>query len=163
MKGSGASVAFPGTDKSWSNQFNHSSQDMTARFSIHASLHPEKVGTGKAYNVCDEETPTSWSKLWPTICAYFDLKGIGPAPNAPEPDTFMQEQQSQWKHLIKSRDLRDVGAGKQGFWKMLMSDLDFDRSVDISLSRDVGFHDKIQDGRAFAMAFDRFRQASIIP
>jgi hypothetical protein len=44
MHGEGADAVFPGTMESWFTESNDSSQDIIARFAIHASLHPKSAG-----------------------------------------------------------------------------------------------------------------------
>ena len=52
-KGKGAEIAFPGSDLVWKALHSDTSQDVLARFHIHASLNPEKLSQ-KAFNIADE-------------------------------------------------------------------------------------------------------------
>ncbi|GAQ08539.1 hypothetical protein ALT_5860 [Aspergillus lentulus] len=58
MHGEGADAVFSGTMKSWVIKSNDSSQDIIARFAIHARLHPEVSG-GESFNTADNCLPSS--------------------------------------------------------------------------------------------------------
>ena len=77
VEGKGATVPFPGPEYSWKLLNHDTSQDILARFAIHASLHPEET-TGQHYNIANNPTPGSWETKWPLVTEYFGLKGVGP-------------------------------------------------------------------------------------
>lgn len=89
----GVECAFPGTEQSWKILSNDSSQDIVAKFSIHAALNPETCGQGQAFNMADNKTPSSRSVKWPIICHFFGLKGT-PPPNGgsgPQPGQYLSD------------------------------------------------------------------------
>jgi hypothetical protein len=96
VEGEGAKCTFPGTDKSWVNRYNESPQDMVARFSIFASLDPEKTA-GRAFNVGGQED--TWKGKWPVICDYFGLKGTGPEEGSPQPGAYIASHRKQWDEM----------------------------------------------------------------
>lgn len=53
VHGKGSKAPFPGTEKSWKCKHTDSSQDMIAKFEIHAALNTEKCGGGESFNIAD--------------------------------------------------------------------------------------------------------------
>lgn len=170
LDGEGAEVVFPGTMKSWAIKCNDSSQDIIARFSIHASLHPEVCG-GERFNAADNSCPSSWSIKWPIICEYFGLRGVAPVNGSgPDPAQFLNKNQESWFGLEKKYGLQTgrVGGNKrsfEGFPNFIMSMFDFDRQLDMTKMHRAWGEKKeeatVQD--TWYTAFDRFRKARIIP
>lgn len=103
IEGEGATCEFPGTEESWEILSNDSSQDIIARFCIHAALNPKTCGQGQAFNVADNSQPSSWSKKWPVICEFFGLKGATPPAggSGPQPGQYLADHISQWKAIEK--------------------------------------------------------------
>lgn len=167
VNGAGAEVPFPGNDKSWKILSNDSSQDIVARFSIYAALHPEVAGGGKAFNVVDRSQPSSWSIKWPIICSFFGLKGMGPQSDAPQPSAYIQQHREKWVELAKVHQLRleslDNDLANPGFQKYIMSLFTFDRIMCLDEMRATGFKEELDEETAWFYAFRRFRDAKIIP
>ena len=107
VEGKGAEVPFPGTEQSYKILCNDSSQDIIAKFSIYASLHPETCGNGQAFNTADNAKASSWSVKWPVICEYFGLKGVGPPPggSGPQPGDYIADHLAEWRELEKKHNL----------------------------------------------------------
>jgi len=166
--GEGSSVVFPGTTASWSIKSNDSSQDILARFSIYASLHPE-VSTGESFNVADAAQPSSWSIKWPIICEYFGLKGVAPTEGpGPDPAEFLAAHRDRWLKVEKKYNLRSGrvgGKGFSGYPHFIMSLFNFDRQLDLSKAHQAWGSATEETGTegAWYTAFDRFRSAGIIP
>ncbi|OGM50573.1 hypothetical protein ABOM_000564 [Aspergillus bombycis] len=169
IHGEGAEVVFPGT-KSWTIQSNDSSQDIIARFAIHASLHPE-MSAGQSFNIADNVQPTSWSVKWPIICHYFGLKGVAPI-NGPGPDpaAFLHEHQDEWLAMEKECNLQTGHVLGNNISipyapHFLVSSFDFDRPLDLTKAHQTwGDAKEERDVQgAWYTAFDRFRKARIIP
>jgi hypothetical protein len=170
INGKGAEVQFPGTDLSWKALSNDSSQDIVAKTAIYASLHPEKSG-GKRFNAADNSQPSSWSKKWPIICEYFGLKGVGPPPDfsGPQPTQYLTDHVSEWKEVEKKHGLVSGRVGNDrsygGFPYFIMTMFNFDRHLDMSIVHEMmgDAKEEIDTKTAWYTAFDRFRQAKIIP
>jgi hypothetical protein len=171
ITGPGAPCPFPGTSKSYTILSNDSSQDMVAKFSIHASLHPAHTSE-RSFNVADSSTPSSWSKRWPVICSWFGLKGVGPPEDgspAPQPGAYINEHRAEWKALAAKHGLKggvmdvELGEGKGGYQYFIMTLFDFDRHLDLGRMREVGFEDSVEGDASWAVAFERFRKGKAIP
>ncbi|KAL3469640.1 hypothetical protein BJX99DRAFT_268081 [Aspergillus californicus] len=167
--GENAEVVFPGTAKSWVIKSQDSSQDIIARFSIHASLHPETTA-GQRYNIADHAQWTSWSVKWPIICAYFGLRGVAPTPSSgPDPSEYMYEHKEEWFALEKKYGLKGGRLGNERSLtfvsKFLMGQFDFDRHLDLSKLHGAWGEAKeeIDIKGCWYTVFDRFRAANIIP
>lgn len=171
LNGDGAEVPFPGTDISWKCLSQDSSQDIIARFSIWASLHPETCGNGVAFNVEDAAQPTSWSTKWNTICEYFGLMGTPPPADgsAPQPAQYVIDHAKQWKDLEQENGLQTGRVGNDRSFALFpygaMTALNFDRQVDMSKTHKA-WGEKVEEldsKTSWCTAFDRFRKAKIIP
>ena len=164
VEGAGASCPFPGSSKSWKALYNESPQDMVARFSIHASLHPDQTA-GRSFNCAGEET--SWSHKWPIICTYFDLKSQAPVEGSLRPADYIKEHRSQWDEMAAADGLEngfvDNNVSHPIFQYFIMTLLDFDRHMDMSAMRSTGYGEMIDTKQCWTLAFDRMRHAKIIP
>ncbi|KAK0938556.1 hypothetical protein LTR29_009870 [Friedmanniomyces endolithicus] len=173
IEGEGAEVSFPGTEKSWKILSNDSSQDIVARFCIHAALHPETCGQGQAFNVGDNSQPSSWSKKWPIICEFFGLKGVAPPAggSGPRPPQYLFDHLEQWRGIEKKCGLVTGRVGNDrsmaGFDYFIMTMFDFDRQLDLSKEikawNEGGKAEEVDSKTAWWTAFERFREAKIIP
>lgn len=170
INGPGAEVAFPGTEVSWRNLSNDSSQDVCAKVAIVASLHPEK-SSEQRYNAADNARPSTWSAKWPIICDYFGLKGTPPPPggSGPEPAAYLAEHGEEWKVLERKHGLVTgrVGNGRSygGFPYFIMTMLSFDRQMDLTKCHEMmgDLAENVDTKTAWYTAFDRFKKAKIIP
>lgn len=173
VEGDGAEVPFPGNEKSWKILSNDSSQDIIARFCIHAALHAETCGQGQAFNVADNSTPSSWSQKWPVICDFFGLKGVPPPKGGagPQPPQYVFEHIQQWKEMERKYSLAGGRVGNDrslaGFDYFIMTMFDFDRQLDMSKGLKAwnqgGKAEEVDTKTAWWTAFERFREAKIIP
>ena len=174
IEGEGAECAFPGTETSWKNLSNDSSQDIIARFSIHCALNPGPCGQGQAFNVADHSKPTSWSLKWPVLCEFFGLKGTPPPAggSGPAPGQYLSEHLEEWKELEQKHGLATGRVGNDRslaiFQFFIMTLLSFDRQLDLSASHKAwnsggGKAEEVDIQAAWWTAFKRFRQAKIIP
>jgi len=170
LNGEGAEVPFPGTTQSYKILHNDSSQDMIAKFSIYAALHPE-LGEGEAYNTCGSGKAHSWSEKWPLICAYFGLKGVDPPKegNGPQPFDYVMDHKKEWDEMAKEKGLKAGSVGNDrsygGFPYFIMTMFNFDRHQDMSKTLKA-WGSKAEEAdvkQSWYPVFDRFRQAKIIP
>ncbi|KAK3116446.1 hypothetical protein LTR53_003172 [Teratosphaeriaceae sp. CCFEE 6253] len=173
VEGEGAEVAFPGNGKSWVVESNDSSQDVIARFCIHAALHPRECGRGQAFNVADHREPSSWEAKWPVICEFFGLKGVGPPEGGagPQPLAYLADHIEEWKGMEKRYGLVGGRVGNErslaGFDYFIMTLFDFDRPLDLGrmleMWGEAGKGEEVEGKAAWWTAFGRFRDAGIIP
>jgi hypothetical protein len=77
LYGEGATIAFPGTKKSWKNQHTDTCSDILAKQEIYLALHSDKYASGSTFNSSDGEVAT-WEAKWPQLCQYFGLVGGRP-------------------------------------------------------------------------------------
>ena len=167
INGKGSTIPFPGNEKSWAILSNDSSQDIVARFSIYAALRPKQTGQGRAFNVVDRAKPSSWSTKWPIICSYFGLTGVGPTPNSPQSGPYIEQHRDKWVALAQTHQLRiqflDDELANPKFQFYIMSLFTFDRVMAVDAMRGAGFDEEIDEKQSWYCAFDRFRQAKLIP
>lgn len=168
VEGRGQNCPFPGSWETWTTRSNDSSQDIVAKFSIWASLHPERTG-GESFNVADSDTPGAWAQRWPVICEYFGLKGTPPVENYVQPLYYLKSNMSAWNQLVTKNKLRkdilrnELSEGKGHYQQHIMSELCFDRTLDLAKSRSAGFHETSDLRQTWWTTFDRLRQNNAIP
>ncbi|KAF6241297.1 hypothetical protein HO173_000007 [Letharia columbiana] len=163
LEGTGTEVVFPGDEKAFKALHTDTSQDVLAQFHIYASLHPEAVSR-KAFNIADGEVVT-WEQVWPSICHWFGLKGVGPDPSKKTGAEWVQDRKGQWGKWVKENGLK-VGALEATSWDFMsaiMGAITFDRQYDLSACRAVGFQEKMETVEGYTRAFERMRVAKIIP
>ena len=164
VEGKGAKVHFPGTLSAYDSLFNEASADIIAKFSIWASLHPEKCGGGQLFNIADQDRPSRMSERWPAIANYFGLVGVGPLVD------------DDGKHLLKpgayiethQRVLDEWGGQSSRVFMVEALDgygyhFDFDRHLKLEKVRQVGFGERVEPNGSWFRAFDRLKAAGMIP
>ncbi|KAK1817958.1 hypothetical protein LTR12_007592 [Friedmanniomyces endolithicus] len=174
VEGKNAACPFPGSAKSWQAKSNDSCSDMIARQSLHLSLNLPAEMKGQGFNVADAKTPETWRSKWPLLCAYFGLKGTGPAEEgekAVEIRRYINEHLDAWKELEWRYGLKkgvaDSDLTFQGFEHFLMTQFDFDRQYDMtrtySTPKDKPFTEERSVMEAWGVVFDRMREGKLIP
>jgi len=145
LEGRGSEVTFPGPLAAYRSLHTDTSQDILARFHVFASLCPDKTG-GMAFNVADGDVIT-WEDKWPSVCAYFGLKGVGPdeTHSRPTGTQWIKEHRADWDKWVAENDLRKgiMEATKWNFMESVMGKAVFDRHYDLSACREIGFNDKV--------------------
>lgn len=162
--GPNAKVPFPGTEASWTCKHTDTSQDILARFEIHAALNSDKCGGGRIFNVADGNVVT-WRDKWSGICSYFGLQGTGPEESYEALDQFAKRNAGTWDGIVKEKGLKGgrLEAYEWGFLDFVMAKFDFDRQYDLGASREVGFGEVVDTVEGYRIAFDRMRSAKVIP
>jgi hypothetical protein len=168
VEGKGAECVFPGDEMVWKNLHTDTSQDLLAKFHIFASLHPECTN-GAAFNIGDSEG-IRWKSVWPELCAYFGLQGVGPRDAATDKDKlvgleWILARKEKWGIWVEENGLND-GFIETASWDMfawLLQYIPFDRNLDLKLSKKIGFQERARTVDGYITAFERMREAKIIP
>lgn len=164
VKGAGAKIPFPGSAKSWKNKHTDTFQDILGRMNIYAAVNHDKCGNGGTFNCANGDLVT-WADKWSGICKAFDLEGTPPGTEPYSIEEFVQANQDQWEAVVKKHNLKK-GIMENFSWPFLyfvMTVFDFDRQYDINASRAVGFQEEVDTVKGFTTAFERMRDAKIIP
>ncbi|KAK5685398.1 hypothetical protein LTS10_003476 [Elasticomyces elasticus] len=163
---SSVEIPFPGTAETYTSLHSDVSQDVVARMHIFASLHADQTG-GEAFNIADADVSSSWKALWPGITSYFGLRGVEPSPDgrlAGEP--WVRSKSAKWEQWMQENKVKDKVLDRTcwGFMTTLANDYStFDRSFDLSKARSIGFDERADHVQSYHKAFDRMRDARIIP
>jgi hypothetical protein len=166
IEGKCARVRFPGNIMSWTARCRQSTQDTVAHLNIHASLQPAERVAGRGFNAADKLT--SWSSLWPQLCAYFGLEGTGPddAPDLPPTGTaWIRSHYSRWTEWESEHNLKP-GILETTSWEFMEINLTFtvfDRELDVQAARGLGFQEELDPMEGYRAAFERMRVARVIP
>lgn len=163
-EGEGSTVVFPGSDLAWNALHTDTSQDILARFHIYASMMPEAT-SGRAFNVVDGPA-TTWREVWPELCAYFGLRGVGPTASGEisSAQVWMEGHRADWAKWTSANKLKE-GALEGTSWKFMQDviGIPFRRDYDASASRSIGFEEMRAHAQGYYLAFDEMRRAKIIP
>ena len=166
VEGQGAQVPFPGTQGTWSALSSDSNQDTIARFCIYASLCPEVSG-GRAFNIADTVSPNSWSVRWPLLAKYFGLVGVGPSDNTLHPTEYVVEKRDALEEMCKRYVLKEdviVSSMRNPGARMnTLKYLAFDRTLDLTAARRLGFTEERSVETSWYSAFEKLKLARIIP
>jgi nucleoside-diphosphate-sugar epimerase len=167
IHGDGAKIPFPGNEIVWQSKRSDSSQDVIARFHIHAALNPDT--DGKAYNIADEDYVTWAGGLWKDVCAHFGLVGLAPGEGtddaSPKGVEWVMANQPRWGEFVEKNGLRS-GFLETATWETMAIVFGyslFDRQYDLSASRSTGFKDYAPAVKGYLATFDRMKEAKIIP
>ena len=162
VEGNGSEVPFPGNEAAYKELHMDTSQDILARFHIFASFHADAV-VGQAFNVADGDVVT-WEEIWPGVCSWFGLKGVGPNQSRSTGAQWVQEHKGQWNTWVKEHGLKEgaLEATSWDFMSLLMG-IPFDRHYDLSACRQVGFNETVSTVKGYTLAFERMKHAKIIP
>lgn len=162
--GKGAEVPFPGTEKGWMSTHNDTSQDLLAKMEIYAALNAERCGGGQAFNIADGKT-VRWAELWPGLCEYFGLVGVGPTDGEEGIVDFVKRNAGVWEGLVEREGLKGEAFGEQnwGLVHFMLVHFGFDREYDLSRAREVGFMEEIDTVEGYHVAWGRMKTAKILP
>jgi hypothetical protein len=167
VKGRNSKVPWPGTEKSYRVLSSQTNQDMVAKFSIWASLNPEIAGGGEAFNVIDRNTPSTWADRWSLICSLFGLEGVGVVEGSLKPSEFLSKHQADWETIVETHGLQkqslNNGITNPFFFDTILSLFDYDHQISAEKMYKAGFKTSIDERDSWSLAFDRFRQAKILP
>jgi hypothetical protein len=163
VNGAGAKIAFPGTQASWTNKHTDTSQDVLAKMNLYAAVNHDKCGNGETFN-CADGAVVTWADKWPGTCKHFGLEGTGPdSPYSIE--EFVKKHADTWHQLEEKQGLKKGIFDKLswGFVQAVVALRDFDCDYDLSKARSVGFEETVETVKSYTTAFERMREAKIIP
>ena len=166
IEGKGSQAIFPGPEAVYNALHSDTSQDISARLAIFSALHPNATA-GQRYNIADQDEGVSFATLWPEVCAYFGLKGLGPDETigGPKGAAWVLEHKSQWNAFETKHGLKQ-GIFESIPWPLLQASTKlvvFDRHYDLSKARALGFQEARPAIEGYKIAFQRLRTAKIIP
>ena len=164
INGEGAEVPFPGGTDAWEALHTDTSQDILARFHIHASLNPDATHE-RAFNVVDGKA-TNWKEVWPQICEYFGLRSQAPATSGEPFDVvkWMEDNRSRWSAFAAQHKLKEDAFEGTGFgFVKAVAGIPFRRDYNASASRSIGFSEERAHAEGYKLAFEEMKTARIIP
>lgn len=161
VEGEGVEVHFPGTEAAYDALFNESSSATVARAAIWASMNPEETNR-KMFNIGDQSRPSNMRERWPVIAGWFGLKGIAPAQH---PEKLLKPSEYIGKHKgdLRQRGFEGELALNAGWLDGYGFACDFDRHFSLQKVKNAGFDEEFDPNQSWLKAFDRFKQAGLIP
>ena len=162
--GRDAEVVFPGNEVVWGAKHTDTSQMILGKSHIYAALTGK--ASGRTVNVGDG-TSAYRDGLWVDICAWFGLRGTGPKEGVTDPQAWVLSQKSRWGTFEDENRLRagTVKRALSGFWfmNMVLLGAAIDRHYDLGLSIELGFPQSNDTAAGYHAAFERLREAKLIP
>ena len=166
VRGRGSTVTFPGNQAVWKALHSDSSQDVVAKFHIHAST-AAGLEKGGVFNIADEDSIT-WERLWPDVYDYFGLKGVGPAAEGDADQKlgldWVMSMKPEWPSWVERNGLKG-GALETASWDVMVMVFRFgffDRQYDLSAAKGTGFVNDSKTIEGYRAAFDRMKVAKMI-
>ena len=165
VRGQGAVVPYPGHKHGYHAKHGDTFQDILAKMEIHTALHPETCGNGQAFNITDAQKPVTWAEVWPKLCEHFGLVGSEPSEAPQDLGAFVKRHEDVWRAIAKKYGLNEELVAQQGWGhtQYMIVDFDFDRQMDLSKARSVGFEEEIDTAQGYLIAWERMRAAKILP
>jgi hypothetical protein len=165
IEGQGAEVSYPGNEKAYTALHTDCGQDILAHFTIFVSLQDPSKVSQEAFNVGDGAA-VSWEQVWPGICSYFGLTGVGPNLSGKATGVeWVMAHKNQWEEWTRKNGLR-AGFLEGTSWEFidfLLVQADRNRHFDLSKSGELGFKESVEAVKSYEIAFDRMREAKMIP
>jgi phage anti-repressor protein len=143
-----------------------SNQDIITQFCIYASLQSRGKVHTQTFNIGDYATPLSWEKRWPILASYFGLECVGPSDDSVTGPEYVESHQEEFQALCKERGLKEdimyTSIRNTGSRGSVMKLMDFDRNLDLSKARALGFEAELSTESSWYTAFDRMREAKLM-
>ncbi|KAL3417633.1 sirq protein [Phlyctema vagabunda] len=162
VEGKGTRVPYPGVQSAYASRYTEVSASTIARFVIWASLHPERTG-GQVFNIADQAKPSTMEDRWPALCRYFGVEGIGPSIDPANPSLVPGDYLQKHKNVLEERGIKGSQVFRSEFLDGYGYHFTFDRQLSLEKLRQVGFEEEIDPNIGWFKAFDRFREAGMIP
>lgn len=161
-EGTGARVAYPGTDVSYRAKFNGVSGRTLAREMIWAGMQPKETAGGQVFNVADSNTPSTMSELFPRLAAYFGLEAGGPPADIASiemPSAYVERH----GHVLDA-----MGVQRAAIWKAPWLDVygtmyTYDRHMSLDKVREAGFVEERDPLEGWLEVFDRMKAERMLP
>ena len=124
----------------------------------------KKVARNQAFNIANGEV-FRWNWLWPKLAAHLGVKAADYPGHAQPLEKQMAGMDPVWDKIVAKHGLEKNALGNVASW--WHSDADLGRTIenfnDMTKSRDMGFTEYQNSVRSFTDAFDRFREAKVLP
>lgn len=158
----GRPFVFPGSPQQYEAVVDITDGRIIAKHLAWASTKP--VARNNAFNIVNGEV-FRWSWLWPKLAAYWGLEA-GEYPGHAQPlEKQMAGMGKVWDKIVAKHGLQKNALGTVASW--WHSDADLGRVIenfnDMTKSRDMGFTAYQNSVASFTDAWDKFRDAKVLP
>ena len=158
----GAPFIFPGSETQWNGVTDVTDVDLLAEQMVWAATTPAAANT--AFNITNGDV-FRWRWMWPRIAEHFDVPWEGHSGEDRPLEPRMTGATDVWARIVAQHDLVEPDLTRVASW--WHSDSDLGRPIecfaDMRRSRERGFDRTRVSLRSFLEAFDRYREAGILP
>lgn len=153
---------FPGSEVQWNGVTDVTDVDLLAEQMVWAAVTPAAANT--AFNISNGDV-FRWRWMWRQIAEYFDVPWEG-HDGADRPlESQVGPLEAAWPRIVEEHGLVEADLGRLASW--WHSDSDLGRPIecfaDMRRSRERGFDNNRVSVDSFFRAFDRYREAGILP
>lgn len=164
VRGLGADCPFPGSGRGYRARHTDCGQDVLARMELFAATSPGRCGCARVLNVGDGEVVT-FEDVWGGICEELGLRGRPPPTGGGETvRQFVERHGHRWPAVAEREGLTSVDAMASTDWRFVggVLQIPFDRHLDLTSSREVGFQESVDPLQGYRLCFDRMRRTRLI-
>lgn len=158
----GEPFIFPGSDTQWNGVTDVTDVDLLAEQMVWAATTPAAADT--SFNITNGDV-FRWRWMWPRIAEHFGVPWEGHNGEDRPLEPRMTEAASTWAQICAEHHLVEPDLSRVASW--WHSDSDLGRPIecfaDMRRSRERGFDNNRVSLRSFLDAFDRYREAGILP
>jgi nucleoside-diphosphate-sugar epimerase len=156
----GIPLRFPGSPGAYTSLIEMTDADLLAKATTWAATDP--AGRNEAYNITNGDV-FRWSRMWPSIAAFFDLEVAPPLPMSLT--EVMADKGALWDSMVERYGLRRTPYGDVSSWQFgdFVFGWDYDVIADTSKSRRAGFHEYVDTEAMFLRIFQDMRDQRLIP
>jgi hypothetical protein len=160
VKASGATLEYPGTEKSFDVRTQFTYVPLLARAAVWMSEEPRAAN--QAYQIVNGDAPR-WSELWPRFAGFFGLAAGGPTQR--RISDYMADKAALWRELTVRHDLKRTELSSLVLWPYgnYVFAPEWDIISSMSKARGDGFPDAVDSAQNFIELFEQFRRDKIIP
>lgn len=161
-RATGAPFIFPGSATQWNGVTDVTDVDLLAEQMVWSAVTPTAANT--AFNITNGDV-FRWRWMWPQLAEHFGLEWEG-HDGADRPlEPRMADAAATWADIASTHELAEPDLGRVASWWHTDSDLGrpIECFADMRRSRERGFNNNRVSLQSFLNAFERYREASILP
>ena len=161
-RATGSPFIFPGSEVQWNGITDVTDVDLLAEQMMWAAVTPSAANT--SFNISNGDV-FRWRWMWKQIAEYFDVPWEGHNGTDRPFEPRVHELEGAWAGIVEEHGLVEGDLSRLASWWHSDSDLGrpLECFADMRRSRERGFDNNRVSVDSFFRAFDRYREAGILP